>query len=59
MTLEVDLPEGAYREAWVNTLTGKEDGEVGFVHGGGMRELVSPGFVGDVALRIVRKGESL
>ena len=56
VTLEVGLPEGAYRVAWVNTLSGAVDGEEGFVHDGGVRRLASPGFVGDVALRIVRKG---
>lgn len=58
VALEVDLPEGAYRVAWVNTLSGEVEGEERFVHGGGVREVASPGFVGDVGLRITRKGES-
>jgi len=54
VALGVDLPAGAYRAEWVNTLTGDVDKEERFRHGGGTRTLTSPAYAEDIALRLSR-----
>lgn len=51
--LRVDLPRGAYRAEWINTLTGATDKAEDFRHAGGERTLASPAFAEDVALGII------
>jgi hypothetical protein len=51
-TLVVYLPRGAYSAEWVDTKTGKAVGQNRFSHDGGDRELKSPRFDNDIALRI-------
>ena len=50
--LPLDLPEGSYRFAWLDTLTGEVKQHGHFAHGGGNRLLASPAFAEDVALRM-------
>ncbi len=50
--LIVELPKGTYRAEWVNTKTGKVDKTETFRHANGNRTLLSPKYVGDIALRI-------
>jgi hypothetical protein len=52
--LVLNLPRGRYQTHWVNTKTGAVDKSETFDHEGGEKELASPEFVVDVALRIVR-----
>jgi len=52
--LTIKLPHGAYLAQWVDTKTGNVNGEVTFEHSGGNRMLRSPGYVRDIALRIVK-----
>ena len=52
--LALDLPRGSYRAEWVNTKTGAVDKAEDFDHGGGTRELASPAYDEDVALRVQR-----
>lgn len=51
--LAVDLPQGSYEAAWINTKTGHTDDRVRFTHTGGNRTLESPLYSEDVALRIL------
>ncbi len=53
-TLTLDLPEGSYQGHWVNTTTGEKTEIPGFDHDGGERQLQTPEFDNDVALRLVR-----
>ncbi len=53
--LSLDLPGGNYRADWINTKTGAIDRSETFQHGGGSKELSSPKFVVDVALRVKRQ----
>jgi hypothetical protein len=50
--LRLDLPAGRYRAEWCNTKTGNVDARERFQHAGGERELRSPEYTGDVALRV-------
>lgn len=50
--LELDLAAGQYTTQWVDTLTGKIVQSERFTHAGGQRELVSPPFDNDIALRV-------
>jgi hypothetical protein len=50
--LTLELPAGAFRAEWINTLTGSVDKEEPFTHGGGARRLQSPDFARDLALRV-------
>jgi hypothetical protein len=50
--LALKLPAGEYRAEWVNTKTGQVDGAEQFQHAGGARELVSPAYEADIALRV-------
>jgi hypothetical protein len=50
--LALELPAGKYRAEWVNTKTGQVDGQEQFQHAGGARELVSPAYEADIALRV-------
>jgi len=52
--LGLDLPAGKYTSQWVNTLTGDVLKSESFSHPGGDRELVTPPFDNDIALRIER-----
>jgi hypothetical protein len=52
--LTLNLPRGRYQAHWVNTKTGAVDHSETFDHEGGEKQLASPEFVVDIALRIVR-----
>ena len=52
-TLVLVLPQGSYRAEWVDTRTGATAGTETFDHGGGDKQLRSPAFADDIALRIV------
>jgi len=54
-TLTVELPRGAYRVDWVDTKTGETATSEQLEHAGGPRELRSPPFDNDIALRIVAR----
>ena len=53
--LGLDLPKGDWREEWIDTKTGAVVKKGAFAHKGGRRELASPPYEGDVALRVVRE----
>ena len=53
--LAMALPRGAYRTEWVNTQTGGVDKAEDLEHDGGTRVLVSPEYMGDIALRVHKK----
>ncbi len=55
--LGVDLPKGDWREEWIDTKTGAIAKRAAFAHKGGRRELASPSYEGDVALRLVREDD--
>ena len=48
------LPAGHYTGQWIDTKTGAVARSESFQHGGGDRELASPRFDNDIALRVVR-----
>jgi hypothetical protein len=50
--LGLDLPKGDWREEWIDTRTGAIAKRGPFAHKGGRRELASPPYEGDVALRL-------
>ena len=52
-TLALDLPKGEWRAEWIDTKTGSSLKEAAFTHEGGRRELASPPYERDVALRLV------
>ncbi|MHB0960851.1 MAG: hypothetical protein ACYC0X_33210 [Pirellulaceae bacterium] len=52
--LTLNLPRGRYQTHWVNTKTGAVDKTETFDHEEGTKEITSPEFVVDIALRIVR-----
>jgi hypothetical protein len=54
--LRLDLPRGEWREEWIDTKTGAIAKSAAFAHGGGSRELASPPYERDIALRLVRGG---
>ncbi len=54
ITMTLDLPAGEYRAEWVNTKSGQVDKLEQFRHDGGGRQCVSPKFIADVALRVIR-----
>lgn len=54
--LALDLPAGHYRAEWVNPRTGAVDKAEDLDHKGGKVVLASPGYEGDVALRVVAQG---
>lgn len=56
-TLAVDLPKGDWREEWIDTKTGAVAKSGAFAHKGGRRELASPPYERDVALRLVREND--
>ncbi|MBN2132505.1 MAG: cellulase family glycosylhydrolase, partial [Sedimentisphaerales bacterium] len=53
--LTLELPKGAFRAEWINTLDGSIGKTENFTHGGGPRQLQSPNFDQDIALRIKAK----
>jgi hypothetical protein len=55
--LSLELPAGRYKAQWINTLSGDVAHEETFSHEGGNRDLRSPRFDNDIALRVVRQGE--
>lgn len=57
VNLVLDLPAGRYNAEWVSTLTGKVDKSEVFDHSGGNRNLASPPFPEDIALRVARAGK--
>ena len=54
-TLSLELPEGKYLAEWVDTKTGEVQKRTTLHHTGGNRELKSPRFSNDIALRVVRQ----
>ena len=50
--LVLELPEGRYETRWIDTKTGKAAKTQSFDHSGGPKQLRSPKFDNDVALRI-------
>jgi hypothetical protein len=50
--LSVELPAGAFRAEWINTLDGSVAKKERFRHDGGIRRLQSPNFDQDIALSI-------
>jgi hypothetical protein len=56
-TLALDLPSGRYRAEWINTKTGRTDRAKKFDHPGGLRDVPSPPFEEDAALRLVQEPE--
>jgi hypothetical protein len=54
-TLTLDLPAGGWREEWIDTRTGEARQSAAWSHPGGGRELSSPPYEGDVALRLRRE----
>jgi hypothetical protein len=50
--LTAELPEGAYRAEWINTLDGSIEKTEEFTHAGGPRRLSSPDFMQDIGLHI-------
>jgi hypothetical protein len=53
-TLDLALPAGKYRAEWINTKTGAVDKNEDFEHGGGTKQLASPPYQEDIALRVRR-----
>jgi len=51
-TISLGLPEGRYRAEWIDTKTGETVHGQTFAHSRGERELSSPEFSNDIALRI-------
>lgn len=52
--ISIDLPAGAYKVLWVDTKTGDVTAQTTFTHGGGKREMESPRYREDIALKIAR-----
>lgn len=50
----LELPAGRYNAEWINTKTGSIDRDEQFVHEDGIRQLESPAYSEDIALRIKR-----
>ena len=55
--LALDLPAGQWRAQWIETRTGRVIEEATLRHEGGRRELRSPRYDGDVALRLLAVGQ--
>ena len=55
-TVTLDLPAGRYRAEWLDTKTGAASPAEAFDHAGGRRELASPEFADDVALKVTTGG---
>jgi hypothetical protein len=53
--LQLDIPAGNYTVEWVDTKTGKRAGTEKLKHPGGVAEIRSPEYTGDIAVRITRK----
>jgi hypothetical protein len=54
--LGLDLPKGDWRAEWIDTKTGAVAKRDVFAHEGGRRDLASPPYEQDVALRLVQAG---
>jgi len=54
-SLTIEFPSGAYQAEWVETASGKVQGNENFEHQSGHRTLTAPAFREDVALRITRR----
>ena len=52
--LRLDLPKGDWREEWIDTKTGAVAKTLAFSHAGGRREVASPAYERDIALRLTR-----
>ena len=52
-TIVLDLPAGHYRTEWIDTLSGEIITSDELTHSGGPKQLDSPKFSSDIALRIV------
>jgi hypothetical protein len=53
-TLTLELPAGQYTAQWINTKSGQVAKSEPINHSGGPRDLTSPTFTADVALRVIR-----
>jgi len=54
-TLTLELQAGQYAATWLDTKTGSKLGTERFKHAGGPKELVSPEYTEDIALKIVSR----
>jgi len=54
--LALELPAGRYHAEWINTRTGNVDRSENFAHAGGTREIASPHYSEDIALRLKQAG---
>lgn len=52
--LSIEFPAGQYRAEWISTTTGKLEKTESIEHRGGRRELESPAYKEDIALRVTR-----
>jgi hypothetical protein len=52
-TLELELPAGEYTAEWIDTKSGQLQKTENFQHSGGTKQLVSPEYSEDVALRLI------
>ncbi len=51
----IDLPAGKWGAEWLDTKTGETTGHESFQHNGGDRQVKSPKFSNDIALRLTRQ----
>lgn len=58
VAIKIDLPQGRYRAEWSDPRTGKVEKAEDLDHAGGVRELASPEFAEDTALRLVTRPNS-
>jgi hypothetical protein len=56
VALELELPPGACRAEWVDTMHGSVAKAEQFEHPGGLRKLEAPPFSEDIALRVRTTG---
>lgn len=54
-TIQVQLPMGTYRAEWMDTKTGEIQQVESFEHKEGLKQLTSPAFSVDIALRVHRQ----
>ena len=52
--LEINLPAGSYNLIWTDTKTGSETTESDNGHNGGWRQIKSPEYLNDIALKIIK-----
>jgi hypothetical protein len=55
--LALDLPAGTFRADWINVLDGGVARSEDITHAGGVRKIISPDFVEEIALGIFKSGQ--